>query len=812
MRKLKIIFGTSLLVFILSSAGIVTYFYFNQDKIIRAFVNEINNYLDVEAKVEHINLNIFEHWPFVAVELNNASIRGANCGISEPLLIVEKLSILANPIAIFKGDFNIRHIFLENGRIYIFRDQRCSNYDIFKKDSEGGDEINLERIILSNIFLDYESRIEHQNFKFYSEKATISGQIKENEIIADHSGKWKVLALKSDNIEFDSEELIELSHNFKMGLKSKFILISDLKSSLYGSNIEGEAVLDLLGNQSEISFASKEFQIDKLSAFLNQNAKKYINDYSIKGNFAFDITLNGNVSKNNWACDLNIKTQSIKLKLKNPEQGFRINELNANWTFSNLSNWKSSILNLQTIRGKNDNSDFTASLKIQDFNNPTIKAQLFTSQKVDLISKFLHLPIKNNAKGTIDIDLAYNGQLPNKKSGFPKNAELSGILTLNQVQFETIEPSVLIKDMNGQLVYDNGLLTIQSLLASTVNSHFKLDGTVSNSMDYFLKENSRMFIETSVTSDFINLEEWINDSDEKNEYILKLPDRIIHKHHLNIKKLNFKRFKAQNINGDLSIKNQTLHIDSVRMNVAGGQIMVNMDLDARNPKRIEWFTSGKLNSVFIDSVFYIFRDFNQEFIQQRHLEGQLTASFTGFMISDDHLNFDMDKHIFSINSKVSNGRLILFEPLQAVSKFIREDDLMNLKFDELENEIFIKNSLITLPKMSISSNVRTINVQGTHTFDNQINYDFEIPVTREKIDRDERFGQIKDDKSGKTKLLIKLIGTSTDYKVKYNEEALKENIKTGIKEEVKELKKILKNQKEEEEDLELDEDEYFDFN
>ncbi len=812
MRKLKIIFGILVLVFILSSAGIVTYFYFNQDKIIQAFVSEINNYLDVEAKVEQIDLNIFEHWPFVAVELKNASIRGANCGISEPLLSLEKLSILANPIAIFKGDFNIRRIYLENGRIYIFRDQRCSNYNILKKNSEKGERVKLERIILSNVFLDYESRIEHQNFNFYAEKAIVSGQINDNEIIADHNGKWKVLKLKSDNFKFDSEELIELNHNFKMGLKSKFILISNLKAYLYSSNIEGEAVLDLLGNQSEISISSKEFQIEKLNNFLNPEVKKYIVDYDLDGKFAFDITLNSNVSKNKWACDLTIKSQSIKLKVKKPEQAIRIDELMANWKFSDLSKWKISSLNLQSIKGKNDNADFSASLKIVDFNKPKIKAQLFTSQKVELISSILNLPIKNNAQGIIDIDLSYNGLLPNKKSGFPQGAELSGILTLNEIQFETIEPSVLIKDMNGQLVYDNGLLTVQSLQASTVKSDFKLSGTVSNSMDYFLRENSRMFIETSVTSDFINLEEWINDSDEKNEYILKLPDRIYHKHHLNIKKLNFKRFKAQNINGDLSIKNQTLQIDSVRMNVAGGQIMINMDLDARNPKRIEWFTSGNLKNVYIDSVFYIFKNFNQEFIQQRHLEGQLTASFTGFMISDDHLKFNTDKHIFSINSSISNGRLILFEPLQAVSKFIREDDLMNLKFEELENEIFIKNSLITLPKMSISSNIRTINVQGTHTFDNHINYDFEIPVTREKIDRDERFGKIKDDKSGKTKLLIKLIGTSTDYKVKYNEEALKENIKTGIKKEVKELQKILKNQKEEEEDLELDEDEYFDFN
>ncbi len=775
-------------------------------------MKEINNYLDVEAKVENISLNIIDHWPLVAVELKHASIRGANCGISDPLLEVDNISILANPIAIVQGDFNIRHLYLENGRIYVFRDEHCSNYDIFKKGSSESKEIKLESIKLSNIFVDYESRIEHQTFNFYSEQANISGRINEEEIIADHNGKWKILKLKSDNFEMGSEELIELNHNFKLGLMSDFILVSNLIANVFNSNVQGEAILDLRGDQSEISISSQEFQVDKLNLFLNPESKKYLKEYEVKGKFAFDAQLNGNISKNRWNCHLNLNTRELSFVVGEKKQNISITDLKAKWDIPNLSNWKSSVLNLESVKGKNGDSDFSGSLRINQFVNSKVKIQLFTTQKAAFISELLNLPLEKDISGTIDIDLAYEGLIPNKKSGFAKGAELSGILTLNDLRFKTIEPSVLIKNMNGQMVYDKGVLTVQSLNGSTAQSNFSLDGTVRNSMDYFFTEKSKMLIETKINSEFINLEEWINDSDDQNEYVLKLSERIVHRHQLNIGSLNFKRFKAKNVKGDLSIKNQTLTLDSIRMKVAGGNFLVNMNLDANNPKRIEWFTTGKLTNVFIDSVFYIFKDFNQDFIQQRHLEGQLSASFTGFMVSDDHLNFDLDKHIFSINSKISNGRLMFFEPLQAVSKFIREDDLMNLKFEDLENEIFIKDRLITLPKMDISSNVRTINVQGTHSFDNVIDYRFEIPVSSEKKDKDSRFGEIKDDKTGRIKILLKLTGTTSDYQVKYDDEALKENIKSGIKEEVKELKKVLKNQKVEEEAIELDEDEYFDFN
>ncbi len=424
----------------------------------------------------------------------------------------------------------------------------------------------------------------------------------------------------------------------------------------------------------------------------------------------------------------------------------------------------------------------------------------------------MSLPIENGSSGDIDIDLSYSGFLPDEKKGIPNNAIISGILTLNHLNFKTLQPSLELKDLNGQLAFEKNVLNIESLSGSTSKSNFLISGTIENVVDYIFTDSKNLIINTKVKSKFIDLEEWINDGDAQNEYILKLPERIIHTHHLEIDALKFKKFNAKNIKGKLFLGNEHLDLDSIIMNVAGGKIALNLKLDASNSERIEWFFDGTMKNLFIDSIFYVFNNFNQDFIEQRHLAGQINAEYTGFMVSNDHLQFDQSKHIFSINSRIKNGQLILFEPLQAVSKFIREDDLMNLKFNDIENEIFIKDGKIIIPQMEIHSNIRTIRVRGTHTFDNQIDYHLEIPLSREKADKDMRFGQIKDESTGKTKALIKIIGTTTAYEVKYDEEVLKQNIKEGFKNEVKELKKILKKQKEREETLELEEDEYFDFN
>jgi hypothetical protein len=340
-----------------------------------------------------------------------------------------------------------------------------------------------------------------------------------------------------------------------------------------------------------------------------------------------------------------------------------------------------------------------------------------------------------------------------------------------------------------------------------------VSGSLSNLLPFLVSENQKLSIKTSLQSNTLNLEEWVTDEEGEDTYILTLPKNIQNEWLLNIKTLKFKRFKASNVSGSLILKNQSLNLDSIKMNVAGGKISVNMNLNATNPNRIEWFSNGTMNNVYIDSAFYIFNDFNQDFIVQRHLQGQVNTTFTGFLVSDEHLNFDDSKTIFSIKTTIKNGRLILFEPLQAVTKFIKEADLMNLQFADLENEIFIKDKIINIPKMEIKTNVRTIKIEGWHGFDNTLRYHLEIPITKEKIDKDERFGEIEDDKTGQTKVLLILEGNSMDYSVRYDNEAAKENIKMGINNEVKEFKDLFKKNKvKEEESVELDDDDFFDFN
>ncbi|MBK7650593.1 MAG: hypothetical protein IPJ20_07400 [Flammeovirgaceae bacterium] len=112
--------------------------------------------------------------------------------------------------------------------------------------------------------------------------------------------------------------------------------------------------------------------------------------------------------------------------------------------------------------------------------------------------------------------------------------------------------------------------------------------------------------------------------------------------------------------------------------------------------------------------------------------------------------------------------------------------------------------------MEVKTNVTTIQVSGTHQFDQHIDYRVIAPLrNKNKIDPDEAFGAVEEDGTGKAKIFLKITGTTDKYEVSYDKAAVKKKIVSDLKKEVQELKDAfkLKGQKKKKE-LELTDEEF----
>lgn len=68
-----------------------------------------------------------------------------------------------------------------------------------------------------------------------------------------------------------------------------------------------------------------------------------------------------------------------------------------------------------------------------------------------------------------------------------------------------------------------------------------------------------------------------------------------------------------------------------------------------------------------------------------------------------------EAHLSSLTESWSS-----FAPAESLSAYLDLDELKNISFSKMENDIFINNGTVAIPKMLINSSAVNFTVYGTH--------------------------------------------------------------------------------------------------
>jgi hypothetical protein len=382
----------------------------------------------------------------------------------------------------------------------------------------------------------------------------------------------------------------------------------------------------------------------------------------------------------------------------------------------------------------------------------------------------------------------------------------SGEIGVKNLQFALKERPLHFKSVQGNFVFDKTDLQVKDLTGKVASSDFSLNGYFRNLMAYLFFKDQSLGIDAQFRSAFLDFDELLaagQVAPEAAAYLVnKRPEEsyqfAISPHlHMNltciVDKVKFRRFQARQIQGYLQVSNQAASSENFQLVVANGRMGLSGTVNARQPEKIQVACTAHLQGLAIDSIFYMFENFNQDFILDRHLRGLVSAQVQSSMVFDSKLNMDLPALVADVKASVVNGGLINFEPMQKLSRFIKRQELENMQFSEMENNIRIENRTVYIPEMEIRSNVSNLSVKGTHSFDQVMNYKLKIPVYNFM---GKRAREVANENS--SNLFLKIHGTSEDYKIEYDNEAVKEKIQQDWQQEKQEFKDMLKGKKGEE--------------
>ncbi|ELR69761.1 hypothetical protein C900_04608 [Fulvivirga imtechensis AK7] len=807
---------------VITASVLATFLY--RDQLIDHFIREANKNINTPIHVDKISVSSLSNFPNVTLLFDGVYVEESFANSSYPLLEAETMEFTFNPIAVFKGNYTIQQIHLKNARCHLKMDKNGNiNYDIFKAtDTTGAQKVKLElsKITLKDVTFTYSNELKSVNLELFTSSTMAKLQAVGKIYDIKSNGDMFLRYLMVSNSTWAKDKELNARSNLVYDDLTKHLTINsstlDVKASefiVYGSYEFDDRQL------IELNVEGKNTDIQTLLSILPENTAEKFKKYRSKGDVYFDLIMKGEISQNK-APALNINFGLIDSELYHPDAQAKIThaDLEGSFSVSDMSRLAGATLKLVNVRGQLEKNKFTGNLLLKNFDEPYVKCDFEGKVDINSLFKFYKAESIRSGKGIFDANINFEGYLKDLKTrAGSQKIKTSGEIDLENISLALTDFPLPLENLHGNLLFNNNDLALSDVSGELGKSDFLLNGFFKNIIAYLLFENEPVGIESDLKSNFIDLDELLAANSEENndntKYSFKISPRLVLKFDCDVKRLKFRRFTPSNIKGDLKVKNQVALSDNITLNAMGGSIALGGLVDASKNDLVRVNTSFNLRNINIDSIFYVFENFNQTFLEGRHLKGKIYASVDAEMTFNDNLHLYANTLTSSISTTIKGGQLNNFEPMQQLARYLDEDKLDRLQFSELKNDIHIKNRTIYLPEMEVSSNVTDIRISGTHTFDQRIDYKVVAPLrSRRKIDKDEAFGAIQEDARGRTMLYLKIIGTTSDYRVLYDKESVKEKVISDLKKEVKELKEAFKNKgKEESETIELNEDDYFDW-
>lgn len=819
----KILFYFALTLSVLLVALVASVFLF-KDRIINEFIREANKQLNTPVKIGKIHVSMLDQFPHLSIVLNDVYVEDSHPGLY-PLLTAKRVSFNMNPIEVWAGTYSIKGLKIDESETNLkLNTKGDNNYTVLKKQEtseKSSITFELRDIDLSDTKVHYIDIKSKQEFTFTSRAMVASIYTHDNVYDIEADGQLTTEKIQVGQNSFLNGKSFTVKSELvyddvKKALTIKPSSLSLKKASFLVTGIYGWKT----ANEMDIKIKGENTDIQTLISLLPESGAKKLEQYQSKGDVYFNCNLKGMISQSKTPM-LSVDFGFSNATVFHPDYKSRLEaaSLEGSFATSDLRNLHQAALVLKNIKGNLNNESFTADFIVQDFIDPEVICNF--KGKVDAPSALSFYPIESlkNVTGSLLVDMAFEGKialLKNKTTA--QRVSTQGTVELQDINLDYGKEKIPLQHLSGNLQFNNNDLALSNVSGKLGHSDFLLNGFFKNVITFVLFENQPIGIETDLKADFIDLDEIFSISfgdasaDENQEYTFGISPHVNLNFNCDVKALQYKRFHGRQVKGDLLVKNEMAVSRNLTVKTMGGDLQLSGIVDAHNTKAIDVVTTAKLNDIYLDSVFYVFENFNQDFIEDRHLKGQTTADVMLEMTLNEHLRLFPETLIADIGVTIRKGELNNFDPMKKLSRYLDDEGLSRLRFSDLKNDIHIEKSTVFIPQMEIRSNVTDITISGTHTFGQHIDYRLVTPLRKKRPQDAEAQSAIEEDPKTGPKLFLKITGTTDDYRIAYDTEAVKKKIVSDLKREVKELKDAFKHKgKQKQKEVELQKDDYFDW-
>jgi hypothetical protein len=814
LKTTGLVIGSLLILMVIMSLVVNLFF---KDKLIQYAINQINNKVNAKITIASSDFTFWKTFPNVSIEFKNVIVYSAVVGKTfesikdyeiNKLLTSSEVYFEFSIIKLLKNNYVLKQIQINNGNLLLanFSDGK-SNFDILKKSSRKtpGPDIQLNSIVLKNCSIQFF----HSNAKLkisgFTEKTTIRGIIKPNNLNFKIQGGFFIdnLSVRNINYLMDKEVSIESNIHISNGtlytFKESEFSVDKVPFAFQGTYLSSGC------NKVNLTVTANKQKINELVRILPYQFSSKLKGYTLKGNCNLLFTINGCTSENEFPV-MKLALNVSKGMVQENESKIQLSNLELDCIYSNGElKSRSGYVRINKCSSRMGIGSFSLNGTISNLFQPKVNLNVLTELNLNELKNFLRLDTFEILEGGITGKLSVTGLIPklgNLKISDTRLLNYKGDIDIKAAKVKLKGLDYLVHDIYGKIQIDNDLY-FNNLSLSLHDNPIQINGKMINGLSYFFRLSNETFLDATISSNKLDLSKYfvkgevLNNTSYSREVLF--PANISFNVKLDINEFILNKFNAKWVKGELSYSPGMFIIKSASFESCDGKVAGNGSIvqDAGNNFVVKGISN--INRVNIHSLFYTFNNFAQRVVRDEHLNGKISGNINFSSVWNSKLEFRPGLFVIDADVTVYNGELVNFQPLYGLSKFIALDELKNIKFSTLHNTIYVKDKQIIIPQMEIQSSAFNITGSGSHSFDNHYKYKIRVLLSdilyrkaKSAKKENEEYGQVEDDGLGHTTIPLKIEGIGTDYKILYDPKSTIQIVKESLTKQKSELKEIFR--------------------
>ncbi|HWB64274.1 MAG TPA: AsmA-like C-terminal region-containing protein [Chitinophagales bacterium] len=800
----------TLVVLVLAAIGAA---YALQDKIAARILTEVNKQVTVPVQVQGgVHLSLLRHFPYASLTFNGLRVDD-KLQKGKTLLDVKEFSLLCNMISLLQNKIELSEVYLKDGSLNFYKDNRGrTNFDIFKpsQDTTKSDfYIRLKQTKISNVKLTFIDKSQSTLIDAQLDDATLKARFstRRYDLVTNINGSINRLTTGGE----------ELATNRKV--KAKVVLDINNDTHCYTfkkGNIEVDgsafsitgyiASVDK-GTMVDFKLVNDGKDIQNLVGLIPAKYRASFSGADGSGEYSIIALVKGLIAgheRPKITVDANLKNSELKLSKYNK----LLKKVNATVKYEVDEKGRDKIVisNFDCIL---NDAPFGFKLTIDNLADPDFD---FYSQGVLNLAELSSL-IPDSVVTGLDGSVTFkNFHIKGSKRDL-EHVDSStlygtGDFALNQIEFQ--QNGISYGNINGALSYHGRSVEIKGLTVNFLGNQADFTGRVDNILAFIYNlsanrsaNNVVLGVNGILKAKTLNLSGIIAAYAKKKNPVAATRGKIDVREIVNMQgdldvrigRFVYQNLELNNVQGFLQISPGMVQCNNLDFDAMKGNVKANGRITFGDDYSIHFNYDIRAVNLDVPEIFMQCSNFGQTVLTDKNLKGTLSSNISINAVLNDYKQLDMNSLTALIDFDVTNGELVKFEPLKAASRFIKVKELEDIKFSELKNTLNIEKGHMVIPQFEIKSTALNLMMEGTHYFDNTIDYHFTINLHKFLAQRFNRkladLRYMEDDPYQGLNLYLGMSGNLNNPEIKFDKLAAKKKVKNDFKKEKENLKALV---------------------